>query len=49
MIVVGSNGQPDSQAALAAANDPRSLDDLRVRYFGRKGGLAMTARDWFSR
>ncbi|HXG57941.1 MAG TPA: phenylalanine--tRNA ligase subunit alpha [Thermoanaerobaculia bacterium] len=26
-------------AALAAANDARSLDDLRVRYFGRKGGL----------
>ena len=24
---------------LAAANDGRALDDLRVRYFGRKGGL----------
>ena len=26
-------------AALAAANDTRALDELRVRYFGRKGGL----------
>src|SRR5437588_29902 len=26
-------------AALAAANDVRALDDLRVHYFGRKGGL----------
>ncbi|HSP35955.1 MAG TPA: phenylalanine--tRNA ligase subunit alpha [Thermoanaerobaculia bacterium] len=26
-------------SALATANDSRSLDDLRVRYFGRKGGL----------
>src|SRR5436190_2789488 len=26
-------------AALAAANDSRALDELRVRYFGRKGGL----------
>jgi phenylalanyl-tRNA synthetase alpha chain len=26
-------------AALAAAGDARALDDLRVRYFGRKGGL----------
>jgi phenylalanyl-tRNA synthetase alpha chain len=26
-------------AALDAANDSRALDDLRVRYFGRKGGL----------
>ena len=25
--------------ALASANDAKSLDDLRVRYFGRKGGL----------
>src|SRR5688500_12302777 len=29
----------DFDAALNAANDARSLDDLRVRYFGRKGGL----------
>ena len=29
-------------AALAAANDGRSLDDLRVRYFGRKGGIVPT-------
>ncbi len=29
----------DFDAALAAANDVRSLDDLRVQYFGRKGGL----------
>ncbi|HUP50399.1 MAG TPA: phenylalanine--tRNA ligase subunit alpha [Thermoanaerobaculia bacterium] len=26
-------------SALAAANDTKSLDELRVRYFGRKGGL----------
>jgi phenylalanyl-tRNA synthetase alpha chain len=26
-------------AALAAANDSHALDELRVRYFGRKGGL----------
>src|ERR1051326_8155125 len=26
-------------AALAGANDARALDDLRVRYFGRKGGV----------
>jgi phenylalanyl-tRNA synthetase alpha chain len=26
-------------AALAVANDARSLDELRVRYFGRKGGI----------
>src|SRR5437764_7500900 len=26
-------------AALAAANDKRSLDDLRVHYFGRKQGI----------
>src|SRR5258708_820481 len=26
-------------AALAAANDSHALDDLRVRTFGRKGGL----------
>src|SRR5437660_5885667 len=26
-------------AALAAANDSRALDELRVRYFGRKGGV----------
>jgi phenylalanyl-tRNA synthetase alpha chain len=29
----------DFDAALAGANDARALDDLRVRYFGRKGGL----------
>ena len=29
----------DFDKALAAADDPRSLDELRVRYFGRKGGL----------
>ncbi|HEX9162884.1 MAG TPA: phenylalanine--tRNA ligase subunit alpha [Thermoanaerobaculia bacterium] len=29
----------DFDAALAAANDSHALDDLRVRYFGRKGGL----------
>ncbi|HEX3107481.1 MAG TPA: phenylalanine--tRNA ligase subunit alpha [Thermoanaerobaculia bacterium] len=29
----------DFDAALAAAGDARSLDDLRVRYFGRKGGI----------
>ena len=29
----------DFDTALAAANDIRALDDLRVRYFGRKGGL----------
>jgi phenylalanyl-tRNA synthetase alpha chain len=29
----------DFDTALAAANDPRALDDLRVRYFGRKHGL----------
>jgi phenylalanyl-tRNA synthetase alpha chain len=26
-------------AALAAANDSHALDDLRIQYFGRKGGL----------
>ncbi|HEY2092827.1 MAG TPA: phenylalanine--tRNA ligase subunit alpha [Thermoanaerobaculia bacterium] len=29
----------DFDADLAAAGDARALDDLRVRYFGRKGGL----------
>ncbi|HEX7191724.1 MAG TPA: phenylalanine--tRNA ligase subunit alpha [Thermoanaerobaculia bacterium] len=29
----------DFDAALAAAGDTRALDDLRVRYFGRKGGV----------
>jgi phenylalanyl-tRNA synthetase alpha chain len=29
----------DFDAALAVAGDARSLDDLRVRYFGRKGGI----------
>ncbi len=29
----------DFDAALAAAADARALDDLRVRYFGRKGGI----------
>lgn len=29
----------DFDAALAAAGDARALDDLRVRYFGRKGGI----------
>jgi phenylalanyl-tRNA synthetase alpha chain len=29
----------DFDAALAAANDARALDELRVRYFGRKGGI----------
>ena len=29
----------DFDQALASSNDVRSLDDLRVRYFGRKGGL----------
>jgi phenylalanyl-tRNA synthetase alpha chain len=30
------------ELALAAANDPKSLDELRIRYFGRKGGLIPT-------
>jgi phenylalanyl-tRNA synthetase alpha chain len=29
----------DFDAALAGANDARALDDLRVQYFGRKGGV----------
>ena len=29
----------DFDAALAAANDKRALDDLRVHYFGRKSGV----------
>ena len=29
----------DFDAALAGANDSHALDELRVRYFGRKGGL----------
>ena len=29
----------DFDAALAAANDKRALDDVRVHYFGRKSGL----------
>ena len=29
-------------AALEAANDSRALDDLRIHYFGRKGGLVPT-------
>ncbi len=29
----------DFETALANANDSRSLDELRVRFFGRKGGL----------
>src|SRR5438132_12463318 len=29
----------DFDAALAAANDKRTLDDLRVHYFGRKQGI----------
>ena len=29
----------DFDADLAAAGDARALDDLRVRYFGRKGGI----------
>src|SRR3954454_22056235 len=29
----------DFDAALAAANDKRAIDDVRVHYFGRKSGL----------
>ena len=32
----------DFDAALAASNDSHALDDLRIRYFGRKGGLIHT-------
>ncbi len=34
-----SRAGSDFDRDLASANDTRTLDDLRVRYFGRKGGL----------
>src|SRR4051812_10904380 len=33
-----SKAGSEFDAELAAANDSRSLDDMRVRWFGRKGG-----------
>ena len=35
---IGRTGE-EFDRALSAANDTRALDDLRVHYFGRKGGL----------
>jgi len=34
-----ARGSADFDADLGAANDSRSLDEIRVRWFGRKGGL----------
>src|SRR5205814_515348 len=35
----GSTVDREFDAALDAANDTRALDELRIRWFGRKGGL----------